>query len=358
MPGLINGPLWGRYIGAIQVCEERWQDKFLLKDNLHLPQPWEWCASWTWYIDVDFQVYPFIVLITYVFIQNRFLKKVAYLVILGLTYYSAQTGLEIIHKSKNPYWDWYGSPSSRASEILVGAIFGLQYYEYAKLKLKSNFVALCEKYCALRYLCIVVGAYINYYAIFIPWNLTGIWSANEWFYIKRLYISIGTGLLFVPLANDAPSILKSFMNLRVFQILGKLCFGAYLLHWPLQLAVNYTSEQILDFYDHYVLMDKIKRSIIHSFTAAFVYYLVLEKPLLNIEAYFTKRQKSPSNPTENTKTAPSTFEFKVLSETTTHETSIADQSCKQDSVLEGSIMNENRVIESSIPPYYYAKKSQ
>jgi len=341
IPGLLNGPLWGRYLGAIQVCAERWQDKFLLRDNLHLPQAFDWCASWTWYIDADFQVYPIIVFIGYVFVQSRCFKYLAYFALIVLTYLSTQKGLEIIHKAggRDPLWDWYAYTPARASEIFVGAFFGLQYYEYSKLKLKSNFVAWCEKFGDLRYISVIAGAYINYYAIFKPWNVTG-WTAFEWYYIKRLYISVGTGLFLMPLANDAPSFIKAFMNLRVFQILGKLCFGAYLLHSPLQMAYNYTRETILDRYDSDYLLYKIKLNILHSFAAAFVYHLVLEKPLLNIEAHFSKRQK-PAVVQVETPAPP--MQYKVLSEEPDQDISMAEQY----SVIDVSTM---RADDSPISP--------
>jgi len=344
MPGLLNGTLWGRYIGAIQVCEERWQEKFLLKDNLHF-QPFDHCASWTWYIDVDCQVYWVLAILAYVFIQHKYLKYVVYIAIGVMSYYSFDYGLQLIHETertgRNPKEVWYLVPYTRAYEILIGAFFGFQYYEYAKLKLTSNLVSMWERYPDFRYVCVAIGAYINYYAFFTEANQTVFitWTANEWEYTKRLYLSIGTALILVPLANNCSSFIKAFMSLRIFQILGKLCFGAYLLHWPLQLAVNYRTEHIPDNYDHTILRHNILLNILHSFAAAFVYYLVLEKPLLNIEAHFTKRQKPTADTAENQTNA----QYKVISEFPDHDVSMAEQY----SVMDASTM---RADDSPISP--------
>jgi len=81
------------------------------------------------------------------------------------------------------------------------------------------------------------------------------------------------------------------MNLRAFQILGKLCFGAYLFHILFQFAWKYSREEILKEYDRHFLMHEVFLCVVYSFCAAFVYHLILEKPLLNIEAHFTKRQR-------------------------------------------------------------------
>jgi len=336
-PGLLNGTLWGRYHGVVQVCAERWQDKFLMRDNFHFPQLFDWCASWTWYMNVDFQLYPLIVFIGYVAIQSKCFKYVAYIGIIVLGYYSVDIGLERIREAqrvgRHPYWDWYVYPPARAFELLIGAFFGLQYYEYAKLKLRSNFIAWCESFGDLRYISVVAGAYINYYCIFTPWNLSG-WSEHEWHYFKRVYTGIGTALFLMPLANDAPSVIKAIMNLRIFQILGKLCFGVYLLHWPLQLVVNYRTEHILDRYDSDLLLYKIKLNVLHSFLAAFVYYLVLEKPLLNIESHFTKRQKPAAAVQAETPAA--SIQYKVLSELPDQEADVS--MAEQYSVMDASTM--------------------
>jgi len=342
-PGLFNGTLWGRYHGVVQVCAERWQNKFLMIDNFKdIPIQFDWCASWTWYMDVDFQIYPLIVFIGYVAIQSKCFKYFAYIGMIVLAYLSVDHGLELIHNAErtglSPYWAWYANPFARAFEVLIGAFFGLQYFEYAKLKLKSNFVAWCESFGDLRYISVVAGAYINYYCVYTPWNESG-WSSNEWHYIKRIYTGIGTGLFLMPLANDAPSVIKALMNLRIFQILGKLCFGAYLLHWPLQLMINYRTEKILDRYDSDYLLYKIKLNILHSFAAAFVYYLVLEKPLLNIESHFTKRQKPAAIQAE---TAAPSIQYKVLSELPDQDQDVT--MAEQYSVMDSSTMRAESPI--------------
>jgi len=155
----------------------------------------------------------------------------------------------------------------------------------------------------------------------------------------------------MPLANDAPSVIKALMNLRIFQILGKLCFGVYLLHWPLQLVVNYRIEKIIDRYDSDLLLHKIQLNVLHSFLAAFVYYLVLEKPLLNIESHFTKRQKPVAAVPVETP-APS-IQYKVLSEfpdqdqegdvTMAEQYSVMDASTMR---VEGPMYPDNKSVRS------------
>jgi len=311
MPGLTNGTLWNRYTGAIQVCEEKWYEKFLLFDNFtqHI---FDWCASWTWYIDVDFQVYPVIILLAYYFGVNQKSKQFVYGFTVLLTLISFFMGMQIInyhqkkHTPGNFKFNWYGFTPCRIGEPLVGALLGFQYYEYAKLKQrKYNFIAYCEDSAVRRYISMAVGIGLNSYGIFFSFGST-LWNPAQWDYMRRAFIIVGTALTLMPLANNCESILKNFMNLRIFQIIGKLCFGAYLLHWPIALAMNYTSLNIPDHYDHDLLMAKIYKVTFYSFLAALVYHLVLEKPLLNIEAHFSKGKRANKSAPVAVESAPST----------------------------------------------------
>jgi len=292
MPGMMNGTLWNRYLGSIKVCDERWYEKFFLFDNWR-NQPFDWCASWTWYIDVDFQIYPVLILLAYLYASKKYPTRVVYLALGLLATISWMIGLIIIRSNTNAprmKFTWYGIPFARIGEPLVGFIMGLQYYEYSKLKLKNNLIAYWEEKAKVRYISMACGAGLNIYGIFFS-SGNSPFSYYEWEYLRRLFIIVGTALLFGPIANNCFSILKFVMNLRVFQILGKLCFGAYLLHWPIINSIIFTTEYIPDEYDQGLYIHRSLKTILYSFVAAFVYYLVLEKPLLNIEAHFTKGKK-------------------------------------------------------------------
>lgn len=71
MPGLMNGTLWNKYLGAVQVCEERWTQKLFLVENLMQQEVFS-CALWTWYIAADFQIYPFVILLAYLFVNKKY----------------------------------------------------------------------------------------------------------------------------------------------------------------------------------------------------------------------------------------------------------------------------------------------
>jgi len=289
LPGLTNGPLWNRYIGEIQVCEERWMQKLLMIDNLK-PQEFNYCAGWTWWINVEFQVYAVIIVLAYMFVSKNCSRHFVYLITLVMIGASFYIGMTIVKKRetiKGYTGTWHDYTPARAGEILIGVFFGLQYFEYSKLKLTSNFNAWCEKHVDLRYFSLILGVLLNYYGMFVK-PLPTSYTPAQWEYLRRLFISLGTAFIFVPFANNCYSVLKWVMNLRVFHILNRLCFGAYLMHCALLYLTRFTMEDLLAKYDHRGIVHQIFRTFTLAFAAAFVYYLILEKPLLNIENAFTK----------------------------------------------------------------------
>jgi len=317
MPGMMNGTLWNRYLGKITVCAERWTQKFFLYDNFK-QQPFDWCTSWTWYVAVDFHVYPVIILLSYLFVFKKNSKYIAYGLTIIMTAMSMVIGMEVIKDYEgvpgNIKFHWYGLSPARANELFVGVLFGFQYYEYSKLKQKKyNFIYYCERYWIVRYGCMIIGVFLNYYGIFFSYN-SSIESAREWQYLRRLPIVVGTALVFMPIANNCRDIFKWFLNLRIFQVFGKLCWGVYLIHWPFINAINFRTHNIPEEYSISRIWSTTDKVIVFAFIAAFVYHILIEKPLLNIENHFTKRNTrgAIAKPTAP-ETAPSTPDFAVIS---------------------------------------------
>jgi len=317
MPGMMNGTLWNRYLGKLPVCGERWTQKFFLYDNFKI-QPFDWCTSWTWYVAVDFHVYPVIILLCYLFVIKKNSKYIAYGLTVILTAVSMVIGMEIIKDYEdvpgNIKFQWYGNSPARANELFVGVLFGFQYYEYSKLKQKKyNLIYYCERYWIVRYICMIIGVFLNYFGIFFSFN-SSIETGREWHYLRRLPIVVGTGLFFMPIANNCRDIFKWFLNLRIFQVFGKLCWGVYLLHWPFIHSINYRTHNIPEEYSTTRIWRTTDKVIVFAFIAAFVYHLLIEKPLLNIENHFTKRNTRNAivkPPAANT--APSSPEFALVS---------------------------------------------
>jgi len=305
VPGMMKGPLANRLRGQAPVCGERWVQKLFMVDNL-IEQHYRYCAVWTWYLDADIQLYIVVILLSYLFVAKKNSKYIAYLMTFILLGISVGSGFYMINNS--PRYDWYFFPIPRGVQILIGVFFGFQYYEYSKLKLKNNFCAWCEKSMIFRFFWMGVGLFLVIIGV-----LTFKRNALEEEFGNGILITLGTALFFVPLANNCTSIIKQFFNLRIFQVFGKLGMGFYLIHFLFVYDGMYSMENLQAEYSFDILMYALQKVIVYSYLCAFLYHLVLEKPLLNIEAHFSRRQRSNKPAASIEPTTPSTIKSSRLS---------------------------------------------
>jgi peptidoglycan/LPS O-acetylase OafA/YrhL len=106
---------------------------------------------------------------------------------------------------------------------------------------------------------------------------------------QKVGLCIVTGLVFLPLTTPKPSSLKNFFNLRIFQIGGKLCFGCYLYHFVVIFMLEYKLPRIRNDFTEEVLEWVTVKSIFYTNILSAFYFLMIEKPVINIEDYFQKR---------------------------------------------------------------------
>jgi len=306
VPGLMKGTITNRYRGIARFCGEVWVQKLFMIDNLLAHEPN--CAIWTWYLDADIQLYPVVILLAYLFVAKKSSKYIAYsatLVLLGL---SVASGFIMIH-NPSPNHSWYYFPIPRGVHILIGAFLGFQYYEYSKLKLKNNLCTWWENNTIFRFFTRAAGLFLLIFGI-LAFEKNG----GETEFWTGILITLGIALFFVPIANNCTSVVKQFMNLRIFQVSGKLSMGFYLLHFFFVYDAIHKLENLQVEYSSEIIMSTLFKVILYSFLGAFIYHLILEKPLLNIEAHFTRRLRPDKPKVDTTPVQTSTGHF-ILAET-------------------------------------------
>jgi len=286
VPGMMKGTLANRMRGQAPICGDRWVQKFFMVDNL-IDQPFRYCAIWTWYLDADIHLYIVVILLAYLFVakpNSKRMRSLTYLAIVILAGLSIGSGFYMIYMSPGNKWYYFTLP--RGIHVLIGVFFGLQYYEYSKLKLTSNFCAWCEKSSIFRFISMIIGLILMIVGVVTFKN-----DGKESEFGNGILISLGSALFFVPLANNCTSIIKQFFNLRIFQVFGKLGMGFYLVHFLFVYAAVFTVEDLQVEYSFDITIYAIQKVILYAYLSAFLYYFILEKPLLNIEAHFLRRKR-------------------------------------------------------------------
>jgi len=67
--------------------------------------------------------------------------------------------------------------------------------------------------------------------------------------------------------------------------------GFYLVHFLFVYAAVFTVEDLQVEYSFDITIYAIQKVILYAYLSAFLYYFILEKPLLNIEAHFLRRKR-------------------------------------------------------------------
>lgn len=134
-----KGPLWSQINAYVSNCSNFWESLLFFGNLIHEGD--KVCMAWSWYLQVDIQIFIVCMVVLYLFSKSR---PLAYLVMVFMMIVSAvflfitseENGFQI-------YWNEtnfaemmrfthgaYMKPWSRSSSYFFGLIFGLKFYEY------------------------------------------------------------------------------------------------------------------------------------------------------------------------------------------------------------------------------------
>jgi len=296
MEHINKGMFWWKLDELARECDGIGWRKIFMIDNLVLTNHgFKYCMVWQWYLAADLQIYCALTVVIGLYLKNR---KGGYFLALFLVIQGFTLGLYNCIRYNIKYWNFglyyfekfYYLPYVRWTTFFIGAIFGMMYYEYKKLKMtKNNFFAFCEDHPRISYLFAALGVgallfgagFIRYYQ-FHP----GHWSdalRSAWTLLNRQFMAVTVVLLFMPQLIQKKSWIKSFFNLRLFQICGKLSYAFYIYHEIVGyiLLINENDDFISDYHHGLIFKFWVKMALI-TFAVALITHLTIEKPLLTI----------------------------------------------------------------------------
>ena len=301
IPHYYKGAFMGRYVEAANNCQELFFKKLTLTDNYTIVAGGENCALWTWYADVDVQSFIVVIIITLFHVKSSAAGYVSCLICFFLSYRYAV----VASHYENDLYYYYTNTVSRSHEIFFGVFFGLHYYDYSKKKSKKNAYWLMEQYPALMYLVIASGLYLFNYTLSVSFKDI----PDDWKTTGKMLILISTALTFSPLCINRDFLLKKILNLRIFQLFGKLSFGGYLFHLPILQAIRFTQDDMSPAFTDEELVESTTKTIYLAYLVSIFYYCLTERPIISIETHFIKKKKAAkvendikSTPLDNSKT--------------------------------------------------------
>jgi len=300
-PTLATGPLWYRMLEDVSYCRTWWWSNLLYINNFVPGQFWENCMPSSWYLANDLQFHVVGMAIMFLYLRC---PRAAVALTAALTVATVVAGY-VLAEERNLGQDltgymngYYDKPYIRIPPFTVGLLLGLAVRDGGVKRLRMSTAAA---FCAMS---VCVGALVFLFYIQVTrWDPSGYdqptvamkdtWSAANW----AGYTAFGRVLFMAALAGISVlnasgngGVVHGFLTLPFWEPVGKLTFGAYLLHPAVLRVYFYQFTQLYEF-------SHISQTMVFAGAATLAYalstatYVLIERPFDLMVKGFTQRRR-------------------------------------------------------------------
>lgn len=288
-----NGPFW-RPIEP-EGCRHTWWVNLLYLNNF-LMQDVECCMGWTWYMANDFQfhvvLFPIIVVSLYLNKKMGYTicglmlaaSTIAKLVIMEIKEYPPAplltAKLTIVDKL-NDYWnDVYMMPYIRCGPFICGCLVGYLMIDLTLEKKNSIEYKLSWRNAAIGW---ILSTILGLYSVFGLYEYARTGDISNWWRI--LYVVMGrNGFSFAiswvtfACSTGNGGLVTKILAFKTFIPLGKITFGAYLVHPILLQIYNLSRPQPFHFTTFFQMFVHFVEAVFISYFASLIIHLLVEAP--------------------------------------------------------------------------------
>ncbi|XP_061496527.1 O-acyltransferase like protein-like, partial [Anopheles gambiae] len=288
---LQTGPLWRWGAETEQTfCRRNWWTNLLYINNyVHADEP---CVQQAWYLGAEFQIFiiALIVLVTIVKIPRAKVSILGLVLLAGYVipalfiYYQKLEGTYIITLEAQRYIFWYDKFYLKSyipthinfGNYIQGVLTGVIYNELQK---RSINLAQSKVFRAVWYLtfAIVFLSMLPSYMFYVnDFPTPSVWMAAYFVVSKNLY-GIGTGIVILGLIYGVNGVFKRVLNYPFFEPLGRLSYGAFLVH-PFVMRLMFFSARGPVHYSDLLTLSLVFGATVMSCLMALVLCLLIELP--------------------------------------------------------------------------------
>jgi len=309
-----KGVLWYSYVAGAQACDEDYWKNMLFLDNATTYS--DSCFGWGWYLSNDFQMFLIAPFICWIYFKNRQRSfNIIWALILVSTMaaynYSSNSGVYFLLQmftggassgDVNDYMaNYYGNTIVRMSPYLLGLYLGFIFKEFKQGK--KNFFSWLQESNFRSAVCAIIGFEILLFTTFFPRGLQmgDHWDdgfAMTWNISARTLFAVGIFLIIAPGLVGKLKTFSAFMSNYYFTIISRVSYSAYLVHLIILQIVFTNTDQLFGLSQGYEAMIGFAVAVISIF-AAMVLYLLIEKPIINIETRILNKKKPAKSGKEN-----------------------------------------------------------
>lgn len=295
VPYMGSGPFWGGIdTGYSEACREYWWSSLLYIQNF-VNSNAQNCMPQTWYLSVDMQLFllsPF-VLLPSVWYPKYLRYLLGVLIVLGIvvpTVVSYEYNLSSVFaaldiKTMLGQIDfliyYYFQTHCRFGPYVVGLLFGDLVYQYKKSKRsylnKKLSICLWIIAHAILWGCLYGTAPLRDMEFDpVPHAIVNGFSRSIW--------AFGLGIVIYLCVTGNGGFVDAFLSLPVFQLLAKLSYSIYLVHYVL-VGIRYAVARDTFHISHAYIMHIFWADFMLSLFLAFLLCVTCESPIIILEKY-------------------------------------------------------------------------
>eukprot|EP00040_Diaphanoeca_grandis_P032568 m.197621 g.197621 ORF g.197621 m.197621 type:complete len:687 (+) comp32663_c2_seq2:34-2094(+) len=236
-PTLATGPHWWKIDEDVGYCKKYWWTNFLFINNFVPENFYVQCMSWTWYLANYMQFSVVALIILYVYVRSPLVGKIFAMVITVactiIGYITIANDAFDSHKFQNVYYD---KPYTRLPALSFGIYIGMILRDTPAAQLRfSPKVSFLIRHLSIAGILSMVYLLADQYDYVAgqKGNFVKAWTSHElaaYYSFGRLFFVFCIAAITYLCTVGGAGIYGGFLNLPFWEPLGKLTFGAYLVH--------------------------------------------------------------------------------------------------------------------------------
>ncbi|XP_070534771.1 nose resistant to fluoxetine protein 6-like [Ptychodera flava] len=297
-----NGVWWNSWLGAQEICQERWWANMFYFHNLYpYPGTVSECMGWTWYLSVDMQLFIFSPIFILLFYKSWIGGTVVSVILsLGSFTYNAYISYvqgrtiggdpELYNEPKYDEGAWlYTKPFYRLPQYLVGVALG-----YVIFRLKGRKIHINKILNLFLWFCAAAIAIAVVYGPYSPSYRVPQWAAVLYQSVFRFAMSLSIAWVIYACVTGNGGPVNSLLSWRGWLPLAHMNYCAYLLHLVVIFLYTFGFETLWHYSDFNFGMDYVA-ILVMTYSLAFVVATAVEIPCLSFEKVVIPDRKKKLN---------------------------------------------------------------
>uniref|UniRef100_A0A182N9Y4 Acyltransferase 3 domain-containing protein n=1 Tax=Anopheles dirus TaxID=7168 RepID=A0A182N9Y4_9DIPT len=288
---LQTGPLWRWGAETEQVfCRRNWWTNLLYVNNYVNPnQP---CVQQGWYLGAEFQIFiiALIVLVAIVKFPRAkialltFVIGAAYVVPAFFIYHQRLQGTFVVTLEAQRYILWYDKFYLQAyipthinfGNYMLGVLTGLIYHELRKRSVDLASSGVFRFVWYANFLVVPLSMLPSYVFYVNEFETPSVWMAI-YFAVSKNFFGIGIGIMILGCVHGVSGVLQRVLNYPFFEPMGRLAYGAYLIH-PFVMRYMFVSTRGPVYYSDTLTISLVLGATAMSCLVSLLLCLLIELP--------------------------------------------------------------------------------